>query len=368
MADMQRRALVKGAAASLMLLSTPFSLAGTGSKQPKVVWVVLRGAMDGMHAVIPAFDPMLLEHRPQLAKSTIDSSFLLEKGYRLHPELKQLYSWYQDKQASFVVAVGSGYPSRSHFDGQDYLESAGHGQESGWLARALQAHKGSAVAITQATPISLRGATAPVTTWYPSRLKDNSEDTYEAILSMYQEDAMLQQAFAQGLELKMKAMMGESAKQNGQFVSLAQGCGRLIKGSSDIDCAMLEMGGWDTHNNQAGRLSRQFSTLDKGLEALKQALGSEWDNTLVIVATEFGRTVRQNGTLGTDHGTASMMMFAGGGLKSGGRVQGQWPGLEPEQLFEGRDLAPTSNMYDRISERLAPHWQVSEAQLRKLIG
>lgn len=223
------------------------------------------------------------------------------------------------------------------------------------------------MAITQATPISLRGASSPVTTWYPSKLRDNPEDTYEAILSMYQEDPVLQQAFAQGLELKMKAMMGESGQQNGQFKSLATGCARLLKGES-ADCAMLELGGWDTHNNQAGRLARQFGILDEGLGAIKQELGSEWDNTLVIVATEFGRTVKQNGTQGTDHGTASMMMLAGGKLKNGGKVLGQWPGLKQEQLFKGRDLAPTSNMYDWIAGSLADHWQVNESQLRKLIG
>lgn len=153
MANMQRRTFVKGAMASLVVLTTPFSLAKSDKKAPKVVWVVLRGAMDGMHAVIPVFDPMLSQHRPQIASKVIDSPLLLDQGYRLHPEFKQLHTWYQNKQASFVVAVGSGYPSRSHFDGQDYLESAGQGQESGWLARALEAKQGAAVAITQATPL-----------------------------------------------------------------------------------------------------------------------------------------------------------------------------------------------------------------------
>ena len=128
------------------------------------------------------------------------------------------------------------------------------------------------------------------------------------------------------------------------------------------DSAMLELGGWDTHNNQANRLEKKLAELDKGLDALKAGLGEHWQNTLVIVATEFGRTAKENGTAGTDHGTGGAMLFAGGAI-NGGQVLGGWPGLKREQLFEERDLMPTSNSLSWIATALAQHWQFTDEEL-----
>ncbi|MDC2887535.1 DUF1501 domain-containing protein [Psychrosphaera algicola] len=128
---------------------------------------------------------------------------------------------------------------------------------------------------------------------------------------------------------------------------------------------MLELGGWDTHNNQANRLTRKLAELDNGLNALESALKETWNDTVVVIATEFGRTVRENGTGGTDHGTASCMFVAGGAVK-GGKVLGEWPGLAPEQLFENRDLQPTSSAFSWMSALLSEHWQMSPDQLAKV--
>jgi len=136
-------------------------------------------------------------------------------------------------------------------------------------------------------------------------------------------------------------------------------------GPEGNDCAMLELGGWDTHKGQANRLARGLNELDKGLAVLKEGLGSDWQNTVVIVGTEFGRTAKENGTGGTDHGTASALFFAGGAI-NGGRVLGQWPGLSERALFQKRDLRPTSNMYSWLATVLGEHWQMSQQELAQV--
>ena len=132
-----------------------------------------------------------------------------------------------------------------------------------------------------------------------------------------------------------------------------------------VDCAMLELGGWDTHNNQSNRLARQLTELDNGLLALKEGLAEQWDNTVVIIASEFGRTAKENGTKGTDHGTAGALMLAGGAV-SGGQVLGNWPGLEKNKLFEERDLMPTTNSFAWLASVLAQHWEMDKKQLQQV--
>ena len=157
-----------------------------------------------------------------------------------------------------------------------------------------------------------------------------------------------------------------SDRKKSNFIELAKSAGLLLNGADAPDAAMLEMGGWDTHNNQLPRLNRQLSDLDQGMKALKQSLGPVWKKTLVVIATEFGRTVRANGTKGTDHGTGSALFLAGGAVK-GGKVMGDWPGLSTQDLYQGRDLQPTSDVRSWIGGALAGHWGLSEAQLAAVL-
>jgi len=280
--------------------------------------------------------------------------------------LVNLHAWYQAKELLPVVAVSSGYSSRSHFDGQDFLEAGlGHiDHESGWLGRAVQAKNKRALAIARATPISLR-SDATVNTWYPSRLQDASMATYESLLKLYEQDEQLSTLLQNGLDLQQQANSMQSTQRQGRFVDLARSCASLMVGPEGNDCAMLELGGWDTHKGQANRLARGLNELDKGLAVLKEGLGSDWQNTVVIVGTEFGRTAKENGTGGTDHGTASALFFAGGAI-NGGRVLGQWPGLSERALFQKRDLRPTSNMYSWLATVLGEHWQMSQQELAQV--
>ncbi|MER2490527.1 DUF1501 domain-containing protein [Catenovulum sediminis] len=366
---MQKRDFIKSAAAGWVLFNSPLSVAANSLSMEeatdqsladrKLVWVVLRGAMDSLHAVIPTFDPDLKTHRQALITPLEAHWHRLESGYALHPALENLHQWYKNKQMSAVVAVASPYRSRSHFDGQDLLECGLNSidYDNGWLARAMTARNTESVAIARSVPISLMGQ-GKTHTWYPSNLPDAEQDLFSRLAGLYEDDAEFAQKLAQGLETRQMMSMDKVKGRNPKFAQLAASCGSLLSNNSKAQCAMLEMGGWDTHNNQVGRLNRQFKELDEGLAELKNTLGKSWQNTIVVIATEFGRTVKVNGTGGTDHGTASALFLAGGAL-NGGQVLGQWPGLAPENLYEGRDLQPTSDIRQWIAGILHQHWNLS---------
>jgi len=379
-----RRKFMKMAGAGLAVLSFPMGsafAAGNPSKtkltgnlvgksSPKIVWVVLRGALDSLHTIVPTFDEQYSKLRPKLSKSFKGPLLPLEKGFALHPSLSNLHQWYQDKSLLPIVAVSSGYPKRSHFDGQDFLES-GKGEidhDSGWLARAINAKNKSALAVARSTPISLRSPetnTEQVNTWYPSKFKNADEDIYAALNKLYQNDKALKEKLTSALEVKGLVDDDSKNKRKGKFNDLAKSCAKLMTAEQGVDCAMLELGGWDTHNNQSLRLARKLTELDNGLAELKAGLGDEWQNTVVIIGTEFGRTAKENGTGGTDHGTASALFLAGGAV-NGGKVKGQWPGLKNDELFQQRDLMPTSNSFGWFASVLSQHWQLSEQEIQQV--
>lgn len=366
---MKRRHFIKTVGASLVLfqgatLANKVNvLAGKPVNSKKIVWVVLRGALDSLHTVVPTFESNLSTLRPTLYKGIQSKLLPLDNGFAFNPALKHLHTWYKNKELTPVVAVSSGYKRRSHFDGQDFLESGltEINENSGWLARALKHKNKEGLAVSRSTPISLRGS-ENASTWYPSSLKDADDDIYTALGKMYAEDELLSSRLQEGLNIQDMAGTSISEKRKGKFADLAKSCAQLLKNNKKIDCAMLELGGWDTHNNQKVRLKKQLAVLDNGLESLKQGLGDTWKDTVVIVATEFGRTARENGTGGTDHGTASSLFIAGGSVK-GGKVLGEWPGLNESQLFEKRDLMPTSNSFSWVAGVLGQQWGLSEQQL-----
>lgn len=371
--ELSRRKFIKMATAGLAVLSFP-GIGATGLKiqssinAPKIVWVLLRGALDSLHTVVPTFDSQYKILRPKLAKSFKSPLLPLDNGFALHPSLSNLHQWYQEKQLMPIVAVSSGYERRSHFDGQDFLES-GKGaidHDSGWLARAIDVKNKRALAVARSTPISLRSS-EQVNTWFPSSLKSANDDIYQALAKLYQHDAALKANLESGLEIKGLVSNGKGKKKRrqGQFIELSKACAQLMLSGKNVDCAMLELGGWDTHNNQANRLKQKLSELDNGLAELKAGLGTQWQNTVVIIGTEFGRTAKENGTGGTDHGTGSALLLAGGAI-NGGKIKGDWPGLKNQTLFEQRDLMPTSNSFAWIANILVQHWQFTEQELKQV--
>ena len=363
---MNRRELIKmlGMGLSVAPVSMGARLAFGNDKQTqsnqKVVWVLLRGGMDSLQTVVPAFDRNIMNHRRPLTEAILDDLQPLDRGFGLHPDLTTLYDWYQKKELSPVVAVASPYRSRSHFDGQDLLESGltTTNYESGWLGRVLEVTSQQGLAVAHSLPISLRGQ-GNVSTWFPSRFRVAEEDLYSQLFKLYESDEQLKNSLKQGLQTRAMAEGAMDGNKKAHFEALAKATGMLLRGENAPSAMMLEMGGWDTHDNEVFRLGRQLKELDNGMAALKKELGSVWQNTLVVIATEFGRTVKVNGTMGTDHGTGTALFLAGGAVK-GGQVLGEWPGLKTSELYEGRDLMPTSDVRSWIGSAMQQHWKMSD--------
>lgn len=364
----RRRFLTLGASALLLP-----GIAGAAGPTPSpgcFVWINLRGGLDGLHAVLPTGDPGLLRLREPLLAPLADTLLALDGDFALHPELKTLHAWYREKCFAPVVAVASPYRERSHFAAQDVLESGLQPADtgSGWLARALLARQlagREALAVGRSVPLALRGG-EQARSWYPSTLPAADEDLYQRLLALYEGDP-LQARLEEGLGTR-RSLGAEGASPGPgrpRFPALAQACGDILAREPALAGAVLELGGWDTHNQQLSRLRMQFRELDAGLAALRTALGARWQHTVLVVCTEFGRTAAVNGTGGTDHGTASTMFLAGGGIE-GGRVLGDWPGLGERELLEKRDLRPTSDLRGWIAAALRRQWGLDDAMLSRV--
>ncbi|MFA3790041.1 DUF1501 domain-containing protein [Aliiglaciecola sp. SL4] len=362
--SMHRRDFIKAGMAGWIIAHTAvngaFANAGAMAKNnKKLVWVMLRGAMDSLHGVMPLADPDFMNIRGPLVNPIENQLLNIDSGFALHPALKNCFKWYQNEQFLPVVAVASGYRKRSHFDGQDFME-CGLNQvnyNSGWLARAVESMHGHGLAIAQTVPIALRGSPASQT-WFPSYFTATDDDLIERMRFLYAENSEFLMMLEDAVKNRDMLAMNNKSRARANFSYLARHCGELLSRNDSANCAMLELNGWDTHSNQANRMDRQFDILDKGLAELKTGLAATWKNTVVMVTTEFGRTVAINGTKGTDHGTASAMFLLGGALK-GKRVLGQWPGLSEQQRFAGRDLMPTSDVRSWIATVLQQHWGLS---------
>jgi uncharacterized protein (DUF1501 family) len=289
---------------------------------------------------------------------------------------------YREKKAAVIHAVATPYRDRSHFDGQDVLESgcAGPGRvQSGWLNRALEVlprgeRVAGALAVGPTPPLVLRGA-APTVGWAPVALPQADDDTAMRLVELYRHrDPALASALSQGLQLE-KATMGDDMKPKpgGNAISamrtVARGAAKLMAADDGPRIAALAFDGWDTHANEGGavgRLAQLLSGLDGALADFESGLGERWRDTAIVVATEFGRTARINGTEGTDHGTGTIGLLAGGAIK-GGRVISDWPSLKPASLYQGRDLAPTTDLRGVIKGVLQDHLGISERVLAQTV-
>lgn len=300
--------------------------------------------------------------------------YKLDGTFALHPALKHIHGLYREGAASFVPAMAGPYRTRSHFDAQDLLEfgmDKKSNLRSGWLARLANQTKGhgeTAVALSQSLPISLQG-TDKALAWAPARLNGAGDDTLTRLANLYEYYPQMAQALqtainseniASGMDGNSMRMRAGASKKS--FVQLASAAGRFLTTDGGPTLAVMELGGWDTHNQQNRRLSQQLSILDAGIEALHTALGDEWENTCVVIASEFGRTSNYNGTGGTDHGTGGTGILLGGAVK-GGTIVGDWPGLRNSDLFEGRDLMPANNTYALLGGVLRDHLGFSAKQI-----
>ena len=345
---------------------------GTG----RFVFILLRGALDGLSAVPPYGDGAYAALRGALAvppPGGAEGGLRLDSLFALHPSLAFLHECFAANELAVLHAVATPYRERSHFDGQDVLETGiprPHASESGWLNRALSAQgtgpRRLGVALGANIPLVMRGP-AEVASWSPSRLASLSEDTLQRVTDLYAADPVLRERLADALASDAIAeegqphsggMMGAAPGGGNQQSAGAQrgnaahfyetvraGAGFLARDDGPR-VAVLDISGWDTHANEGGaqgQLAQRLAALDSGLREFKIALGPVWRNTAVLLATEFGRTAAANGTRGTDHGTGSAAFLLGGAV-AGGRVIADWPALSSAALYEGRDLKPTLDL------------------------
>jgi uncharacterized protein (DUF1501 family) len=340
-----RRQLLRVAAAGAgAMLIAPRTLFANVETERRFVFIIQRGAADGLNTVVPYADPGYAKLREGLAIDPA-SALKLDGTFALHPSLAELNTLYAAKQALFVHAVASPYRERSHFDGQNVLETGGSNPyevKDGWLnrlIRLLPKSRGEAIAFAPTIPMSLRGQAA-VTSYAPSPLPQAPDDVLVRVGKLYEADPQLHPLWSAAMEAHGLA---DDARARQDPASVGRMAATFLARPDGPRIAMIETGGWDTHSGQTNRLANQLKALDTLIGALRNGLAESWRQTTVLIATEFGRTAAANGTGGTDHGTASAAMLIGGAVQ-GGRVVAEWPGLAANQLYEGRDLKPTLDL------------------------
>lgn len=362
----ERRQILLGAAAALAMPRIAFAKAET---ERRLIFLIQRGAADGLATLAPIGDPAYGSLRGDLAAEVMDQP-RLGGLFALHPALSQTGALYGKGEVLFAHAVASPYRDRSHFDGQNVLETGGarpYDRPDGWMNRLIGLLPGPGVkglAVSATIPTALRGA-IQVGSYAPSNLPDAPQDLLQRVSMLYEGDPQLHGLWTEALQTR--AMAGSMAMGNAKGAAAA---GKLIAslmaGPDSARIVMAESNGWDTHAGQRGRLGNQLTGLDALIGSLKENLGAAWADTLVVVATEFGRTAAVNGTGGTDHGTASLAMLLGGTV-AGGRIISDWPGLGQGQLYEGRDLKPTTSIDALLAGALAAHFQLDPVKAAPLL-
>lgn len=330
---------------------------------PRMVVVLLRGAMDGLHLMPPRDDPHYLRARGALA---VQGAKPLDGSFGLHPALPFAHDLFARRQLLPVVAVAPPYRQRSHFDAQDCLENgtaAPGGRRDGWIGRCVEAMTGTeGVAIAQVMPLAMRGSTR-ADIWSPPLPRDPSAMLMQQLQALYAEDARLAPAFADAMQAQDMAMgMGTGTAGAFRLPDAMSAAARRLQGTGGARIAFVEDTGWDTHRGQEAALARKFGELDAGLRALHDGLGEDWRSTVVLVVTEFGRTVAANGSNGTDHGVGGMALLAGGAVR-GGRIAGDWPGLATADLQDGRDLRATTDLRAVFKGVLLGHMGLRESEV-----
>jgi uncharacterized protein (DUF1501 family) len=372
-----------GTAAAPAWLSRALYAADAPSPRKKILVVILqRGAMDGLNVVVPHGEKAYYDLRPNLAiprpDGTADSAIDLDGFFGLHPSLKPMKQIYDSGHLAIVHAVGSPDPTRSHFDAQDYMESGTPGLKTtgdGWLNRALQAEKTispvRAVSLGPELPHALRGHNEAVAIDNLNDFKVRDTRSASAFENMYAgtHDQVLngtgREAFdaIKRVQDIQKQSYTPAANVHYPGAKLGQNLmqiARLIKANVGLEVAFTDVGGWDHHVNEVGakstvgQLANLLTDFGQALSAFYLDLGDRIADVNVVTMSEFGRTAKENGTRGTDHGHANVMFAFGGGI-NGGKIYGDWPGMQREQLYEQRDLDLTTDFRDVLGELVTRH-------------
>ena len=399
----RREFLHAALAAGGALLTPRLTLARADGRSARLVVVIMRGALDGLAAVPPYGDRDYAALRREFAlraPGEPGAALPLDGFFGLHPSLIFLQECYAARQLTVLHALASPYRERSHFDGQDVLENGTtqpHALQTGWLNRALSAapaagQREAGVALGQNVPLVMRGPAA-VTSWSQSRLSALDEDTLLRLTDLYAGDVLLSARLADALAAN--AIAAEDGSDNpamlagspspdpaapagtaaarpapkARYAEVARAAAGFLRQEEGPRVAVFDTSGWDTHANEGGaegQLAGRLAALDAALATLKQELGPVWNNTAVLLVTEFGRTAAINGTRGTDHGTATVAFLVGGAV-AGGRVIADWPGLSARALYQGRDLMPTLDLRAVLKGLLAEQLSVPSLALEQAV-
>lgn len=379
-----RRAFLKSAGLGFLALGLPpaFLVRAAGAEptaRGKILLVVFqRGGMDGLNAVIPFKDRVYYELRPTIAVAEPaageERGVDLDGYFALHPALASLKSIYDRGHLALVHAAGSPDNTRSHFDAQDYMELGTPGIKStpdGWLNRYLAEKRISespfrALAVGAQTPRTLAGAAPVLTLTSVEEFRPRNQVTAKLLQKLYSESSdplfrkgsrTLFEALTQLRAIEAKIPPSSADYPAGRFGTGLKQIARLIKADVGVEIAFAEIEGWDTHVAQGGAtglMANRLKEFADGLAAFYRDLGDRMEDVVVVTMSEFGRTARENGNRGTDHGHANVMFILGGRVR-GGKVYGRWPGLAPEVLYEGRDLDLTTDYRTVCSEVLDRH-------------
>jgi uncharacterized protein (DUF1501 family) len=388
-----RRDFIRGAAAAPLCFG-PDAWAAVSDESPKrLIVILLRGAVDGLNVVIPYADGAYYQERQSIAiapPGKPDGALALDGHFGLHPALASLMPLWTERRLAFVHAAGSPDPTRSHFDAQLYIENGTPGQDTtrdGWMNRLLLALPGprgatDAISIGPTVPRILAGkapvATLPLGPNGARPLPIDQPEVASAFDRLYSGNDNLARSYREGRTARAELVSALSRERqiadNGAppptgFPGQAARLALLIRRHPGVRVAAVGLGGWDTHINQGnynGQLADHLRPLGEGLAALARGSGEAWQDTVVLVLSEFGRTFRENGNRGTDHGHGNVICVLGGAV-NGGRVYGDWPGLAPAQLYQRRDLAVTTDFRTVLAAILERHMRLADRQLEAVL-
>lgn len=388
---MDRRQFILGSA-GVAALSSPWQLWATSANQhlPRLVFVFLRGAYDSISAVVPYADAYYYESRPNIAlarpnPNDLDATVALDNRWALHPVLDEpLRPFWDAGELAFVPFAGTDFVSRSHFEAQDKIEygvgsSLAAANRSGFLNRLVQqlGSQPEAVALTASLPIVLQGSRVVGNSPFSVSKQNDMDSRYELLVHQMYQQHPLEPMVAEGLGLRdelAKQLAGEMKQSSRKaakaeaFSVEAENVGRFLNQHREYNIAFLDIGGWDTHIQQGaarGQLTNRLRGLGQGLAGLKQGLGSqEWDRTTVVVLSEFGRTFRENGSKGTDHGHGTTLWVMGGSVRGG--IRGEQTTIKPGSLHQDRDLPVLNEYRATLGGLFARMYGLSPSQLDRV--
>lgn len=362
---MKRREFIKATSAAAVAYTMGHSvLSGASEQNGRNIFVILlRGGMDGLSAVQPLKDKKIFDLR---STCIVENTLTLDGEFGLHPSMAGFSKYWNNQNASVVHATGFDYYGRSHFEGQNVMEGGGaspYSTSTGWLGRAMEIAKLSSLAVTLPTPLIFKSS-AITSSLFPSNIaKQSYQDANELLEDLWAEDAVLSKYGAS------TAMTNERHSRGQDPERLAKEVAQQMSRPSGPRVGFVEYSGFDTHSMQGGEHgghAKHLHKLDRVISAFASHSKAVWNNSIVITVTEFGRTAKENGTKGTDHGAASAIFLAGGLIKSS-KVVTDWPGLGKKELFDRRDLRQTIDARDVYGDVLHHAFNISKKQISEVV-